>query len=80
MKTQKTVKKVPVSERAIVARIRRALAKQEMLLKRSRGQAAVHSMGEWYTVDYHNILQYDNIDLGDLAKSLNVIAPYETIV
>jgi hypothetical protein len=80
MKTQPTDKKVPVSERAIVARIRRALAKQEMILRRSRGQSAIASLGEWHIVNYHNNLEYDDVDLEVWAKSLKVIAPYEKIV
>ncbi len=75
------VKKVPVSERAILARINRKLAKSEQVVKKCRTDSRWYGeCGNYYAIDLRtNCIQAKHIDLEDWAKELDVIEPFEEV-
>jgi hypothetical protein len=79
--TKKTTAGVPVSMRALIARINRKLAGQDERLKASRGARARVDCGDYYIVDIrHNALLGRNVDPEALGRELGVLRPWELIV
>ena len=79
MKTKLT--KLPVTERALFARVNRALAKQGEFLRKSRPGSRTESfVGAFYCIDCrrNTVIAY-NIDLEAFARELGVLADYETL-
>jgi hypothetical protein len=73
--------KVPVSERALVARINRKLAHQGEKLFRSRRVQMQVTVGDFYVVDLErNTTPGQAVDLESLAKELGALKPYEKAV
>jgi hypothetical protein len=69
---------VPVSERALIQRINRALAKEGEKLKKSRGVQTGLSIGQYYVLDLQrNFVRHQSVDPEDLGRQLNVLQPYE---
>ncbi len=71
---------VPVSERAVIQRINRALALQGQKMRKTRGWRAHHELGDYYVVvPSRNFIVAQNIDLEAFARELEVLAPYERL-
>lgn len=73
--------KVPVSERALVARINRKLATRDEQLKRCRvSTRAYTSLGDYYVIDANrnNVLLSD-VDLESLGRDLHALKPWEKL-
>jgi len=69
-----------VNMRALIQRISRKLAKDERLLKRSRGARTVQNLGDYYLIDVNRNLVVDHqVDPEALARELGVIAPWEKV-
>ncbi len=76
--------RVPVSERALVQRINRTLAKEgrsgEVLRKTRPGRWATE-LGEYYVVDLDaNSLLQTGTNVEELGRELGVLKPYEQLV
>jgi len=74
--------KVPVSERAIIQRINRALAPRDMVLRTARGQQMQLDVGHWYVVNtrINGVVQpYKHMDLADIAQDVGVLRGWEEI-
>jgi hypothetical protein len=72
-----TKKKIPVSERAAVQRINRALKPDDRMLKKGRGRIR----GQYYVVDFaHNWVVHENVGIPALANELGVLAEWEEVV
>lgn len=70
--------KVPVSERALIARINRKLAHQGEKLFRSRSNEIQVTVGDYYIVDLErNTTAGQKVGLESLAKKLGALKPYE---
>ena len=85
MKTMTTA--VPVTERALVMRINRQLAKdRERLGKNRSGSRGEFDFGTYYVIRFGyggsepstNIIQ-THVDLEDLGRELNVLAQWEEV-
>lgn len=77
----KSTQKVPVSKRAVVARVRRRLAKDGEFLKACRPDSRWHGdLGDWYTFDGRNLITGTNLDLETVARELEVLLPFERLV
>jgi hypothetical protein len=73
--------KVPVSWRALLARVNRALAKQDQQLHRSRTPRAEMDLGEYYVRDTSmNIIVDKFVDPEDLAREFGVLKDYEEVI
>jgi len=72
--------KVPVSERALVQRINRVLAKEDQALKKTRSSRWRADLGAFYTIDRrHNAIVDRMIDLEEFARELKTLAEYERL-
>jgi hypothetical protein len=75
------MQKVKLSERALLARINRALAKEDEGLRRCREDSRdFHNLGRYYRVDYfHNGIVGTDVDLESLGRELKVLADWEVL-
>jgi hypothetical protein len=72
---------VPVTERALIQRINRALRQDDQILRQARGEHARRELGNFYIVDVgRNFLAAQHVDLEALARELGVLKAYEHIV
>ena len=73
--------KVKVSERALFARVDRALNKDEERLRRCRvGSRSYHELGDYYTINWRgNWIASKDVDLERLARELGVLKDYEEL-
>jgi hypothetical protein len=71
--------KVPVSRVALMARINRKLAKDDEVLRASRGMQAHLDVGDFYIVDVRiNGVVGKDVDPVALARKLGVLSAWET--
>lgn len=71
---------VPVTERALVQRINRVLAKQDEVLKAARGERAVVDLGRYYVLSVSgNYVVDKDVDLEDLGRALEALKPFEVL-
>lgn len=76
--------KVPVTERALVQRINRALREEDSIVKRSRSQFSfgnnLISPGDYFRLSLsRNFLEAGPVDLAELGQKLGVLKPWETL-
>ena len=73
-------RQVPVSMRALVQRINRALAKEGEVLKKLRGVRYRADFGTYYIVNIsRNCLETTDVDPVALGQELGVLAAWETV-
>lgn len=71
--------KVPVSTRALMQRINRAMRDDERVVKATRGDRARMDLGWYYVLDWNRNLVVDtNVNLEELGKEYAVLKAYET--
>jgi hypothetical protein len=71
---------VPVSERALIARINRKIADDDLILKRTRNARAELDLGRHYTINFRvNFVADKHIDLEGYGRELGVLKPYEAL-
>jgi hypothetical protein len=79
MKTESI--KVPLSNRAIIQRINRRLAKDHEKLCKSRGWQAQQNLGDYYLLDrYRKTVINSNVNVETFARELGVIQEHEILV
>ena len=75
----KTVKQVPVSERALVQRINRVLAKEGEKLIKARGRD-ISSCGQYYTILFSfNAVGRKDVGIEELGRDLGALRPWEML-
>jgi len=81
---EKALPKVPVSERALIARINRRLRKDGEELRKTRSFRARLDLGYYYIIDISRSFVVEKgfypCDLVDMARELGVLKPYEVVV
>jgi hypothetical protein len=76
----RTRQKVPVSMRALVQRINRALAKSDRILKIARGARARFDLGEFFVIDLENrFVVAKFVDPVKWARELGVLQSWEKL-
>lgn len=71
--------KVPVSTRALMQRLNRAMRDDERMVKATRGERARIDLGWYYVLDWNrNSVVDTNVDLAALGKEYGVLKDYET--
>jgi len=71
---------VPVSLRALIARINRKLRADDQMLKATRGERARGDLGDFYLLDFNrNIIRDQRVDPEELGRELGVLKPWETV-
>jgi hypothetical protein len=69
---------VPVSERALIQRINRALREDDRVLKATRGERARLDLGYFYILDTRrNFVVAKECNLEVIGRELGVLADYE---
>lgn len=78
LKTKKYT--VPISERALLARINRQLVKEDQKLVKTRSEKAKVEVGDYYLLHFERdaILRM-RVDLEDLGHDLGVLKRYEVL-
>ena len=72
--------KVPVTERAVVQRLNRALRPQEMVLKACRSGQWHAELGDWYLVNFrYNAVYRKHVDLEAMAREEGVLKDWEEV-
>jgi hypothetical protein len=72
--------KVPVSHRALLARLNRKLRAKDLIIRKARGAAAIAEVGEYYTLDLNaNLLIEKDVNLEQIAEQHDALAPYEAM-
>jgi hypothetical protein len=71
----------PVSQRALIQRINRVLAKDNQHLKAARGRYWRSSLGDYYIVDpTKNFMVETKVSLEALGRKLDCLQPWERLV
>jgi hypothetical protein len=70
---------IPISRRAVTSRLIRALARDGKQLKRARTAQTRDCIGEYFITDTDGIVSH-HLSLGQLARELGVLRPYERFV
>jgi hypothetical protein len=77
----KRIQKIPISMRALIARINRKLKPEWKMLCASRGARAQQELGDYHVVNFHqNVIVDDHVDPEDLGRGLGVMRRYERII
>ena len=72
---------IPVTMRALLQRINRALAQDDEVLKKTRGARAVQELGDYYVLDFNrNALVEKDVDPEELGRELGILEDYERVV
>ncbi len=75
-----TVTTVPISERALIARINRKLKPEGEKLKTLRGERWFSDLGRYYTVDENrNAVRDTHVNLEDWGRELGVLKAWERL-
>jgi len=71
---------VPVSERALVARVNRHLVRKGKRgkLMRTKGAAAKSALGRYFLLEGNRVLE-THVDLETFARKLGVLARYDVL-
>lgn len=77
----KKLKFVPITERALVQRLRRLLAKdgERLLVNRTPHAHEPANVGRYFIVDGRNIMIDHDVDLAALGKELRALQPWERL-
>jgi hypothetical protein len=72
---------VPVTTRAVIARINRALKPDDQMLKITRGARAQVDLGRYYVLNYmRNLIVKHHVDPETVARKLGVLKDYEEVI
>ena len=71
---------VPVTARALIQRINRALADNGEILKAPRGAQALQELGDYYILDTkRNCVTRKDVDIEAVGRTLGVLKAYEAL-
>jgi hypothetical protein len=75
------MKKIPVAERALMARVNRALAKKNQAMQRCRQESrSFHNLGRYYIIDFsRNCLLHSDVDIEAFARQMGILRAYEVL-
>lgn len=73
--------RVPVSERALVQRLNRALHPDGEKIKKTRGGKAEQELGAYYVLNIRgNYVVGKDVDLEDFGRKYKVLADWEQVI
>jgi hypothetical protein len=80
--TAKKPRRLPITERALVQRLRRHLSKdnERLLTNRRPERFGPAFVGKYYILDGRNIMTDHNVDIVKMAKELGAIRPWEQLI
>ena len=72
--------KVPVTMRALIQRINRALKQDNEILKTARGERLRQGVGDYYVLDLSgNFILNKDVDPVAMARDMEVLQPWEVV-
>jgi hypothetical protein len=72
--------KMPVTMRAMMARINRRLGADDQMLRKTRGMRAYSSLGDYYIVNFNrNLIINYRVDPETVAREIGVLMPWEIL-
>ena len=72
--------KIPITRRALIQRINRALQQRDEQLRAARGPRQQRELGDYWILDLRKrCVASKNIDPEKLARELGVLQPYESV-
>ncbi len=72
--------KVPVTSRALIQRINRALKDRGEMVRTARGERALLDLGQFYVIDVSaNCVMAKDIDLEQWGRDLEALKPFEAL-
>lgn len=72
--------KQPITERALVQRLKKHLANDGQILKKSRGEKSKTELGKYYTVATNGFTVLRHLDLEKFARQEKVLSSHEAII
>jgi hypothetical protein len=73
-------KKVLISERALTQRLNRALADDDIVVKKSRPREGYNELGDFYLISLkRNFIVETDVDIEALARKKGVLAKWEAL-
>lgn len=82
-RTNPPTQKVPLTMRALLARINRKLANEGQAgraIKAPRGERLQQEVGDYYVIDYSmNAIMSKHVDPEELGRELGVLHPWEEV-
>lgn len=73
-------RKVLISERALIQRLNRALAKNDLIVKKSRPREGYNQLGDFYVISLErNFIVEMDVDIEALARKKGVLAKWEAL-
>ncbi len=81
---ERILKKVPVSERALIQRLNRKIKEDDLVLKKCRPDSrAYNDLGDYFVVDINrNVVierKLDSVDLQSMGRAKKVLADWEEL-
>ena len=78
------MRKVPVSERALIQRLNRKIKEDDLVLKKCRPDSIAHdTLGDYFVVDINqNVVierKLDSVDLQSMGRAKKVLADWEEL-
>jgi hypothetical protein len=82
MKTTNNKNRIPITERALIQRVNRALVREDgpigRKLIKTRGERAKLDLGDYFVLNQlHNFVDEKDVDPESLARELGALADYE---
>ncbi len=72
--------KRPITKRALIQRINRALVKQGQVLRTARGAMEAYNLGDYYIVDTEGAnVVFINCNLEGLGRELKILGDWEVL-
>ena len=72
--------KQPITEKTLVQRLKKHLANDGQVLKKSRGEKSKTELGKYYTVATNGFTVLRHIDLEKFARQEKVLSAHEALV
>jgi hypothetical protein len=81
---ERHLRKVPVSERALIQRLNRKIKEDDLVLKKCRPDSRAHNdLGDYFVVDINrNVIierKLDSVDLQSMGRAKKVLADWEAL-
>jgi hypothetical protein len=77
----KRTQKIPISMRALIARINRKLRPDDKVLRAARGARAKLEFGSYYVVNFNrNLVIAHHVDPEELGRKLDAMSKWEQVM
>ena len=72
--------KMKITERALLQRLNRKLAGEDLIVKKTRAGRFAQELGEYFLLDFnHNRIVGKDVDLAAIGRERGVLQPWEIV-